>query len=68
MSQQYVTVRTLNSLQDAYIIKGMLADNGIPSMITNENNLYTPVFDGVRVSVRQCDEERALELLKEFDD
>lgn len=59
---------TYFSLQEAYIVKGMLDDNGIPSAIVNENNLYVPVLSGVRVMVNDDDYERARQLLTEHHD
>lgn len=57
-----VRLATFQTLQEAYIVKGMLDDNGIPSMVTNENNLYVPVFQGVTLWVadNQLDEARRL--------
>lgn len=46
----------------------MLEDHQIPAMIADENNLYVPFFQGVRVIVRESDLEKARALLKEFHD
>ena len=59
---------TYLSLQEAYIVKDMLDDNGIPAAIVNENNLYVPVLSGVRVMVNDDDYERASQLLTEHHD
>ena len=35
-----VTVATFSNMQEASIVQGMLESNGIPSMISDQNNLY----------------------------
>ena len=59
-----VTVATFSNMQEASIVQGMLESNGIPSMISDQNNLYVPVFGGVNLLVYERDAPRALELLK----
>lgn len=61
---ELVTIDNYNSLEEAYIVKGMLENNGIPALVIDENNLYVPVFNGVRLQVRKSDENRALSLIK----
>lgn len=68
MADEFVNLETFSSPQDAYIVKGMLDDNGIPSVVDDSNNLYVPVFGGVRLLVRAADAERAARLLKEYND
>ncbi len=63
-----VTVATFSNMQEASIVQGMLESNGIPSMISDQNNLYVPVFGGVNLLVYERDAPRALELLKEHHD
>lgn len=61
---ELVTIDNYNSLEEAYIVKGMLENNGIPALVIDDNNLYVPVFNGVRLQVRKSDENRALSLIK----
>ena len=68
MADELVILENFSSPQDAYIVKGMLDDNGIPSIVDDGNNLYVPVFGGVRLLVRASDAERAACLLKEYND
>lgn len=68
MSDNLVQLAVYNSVQEAYIIKGMLEDHDIPCAISDENNIYVPVFQGVRVLVRESDFAKAEALLKEFND
>lgn len=63
-----VTVATYDTLQEAAIVCGMLRDNGIHAEILNDTNLYVPVFSGTSVIVLERDYERAMKLLKEYDD
>lgn len=60
---ELVTIDNYNSLEEAYIVKGMLENNGIPALVINDTNLYVPVFNGVRLQVRKNDEKRALALI-----
>lgn len=61
---ELVTIDNYNSLEEAYIVKGMLENNGIPALVIDDNNLYVPVFNGVRLQVRKSDENKALVLIK----
>lgn len=61
---ELVTIDNYNSLEEAYIVKGMLENNGIPALVIDDNNLYVPVFNGVRLQVRKSDENRAMSLIK----
>ena len=54
--------------QEAAIISGMLEANGIPCVVSDQNNLYVPIFGGVSVLVREEDLARAKELLREHHD
>ncbi|MCH5219295.1 MAG: DUF2007 domain-containing protein [Muribaculaceae bacterium] len=56
------------TLQDAAIIQGMLEANGIPSVLSDQNNLYVPVFGGVTILVREQDLDKAIELLRDHND
>lgn len=60
---ELVTIANYSTLEEAYIVKGMLESNGISTMVVNENNLYVPVFNWVRLLVRACDEKKAMELI-----
>ncbi|MDE5874149.1 MAG: DUF2007 domain-containing protein [Muribaculaceae bacterium] len=62
------TLATYSTIEDAYIVKGMLESNGIPALVRNENNLYVPIFDGVSVMVFEKDFEKARKLLEEHGD
>ena len=59
-----VTLSNFPTLQDAVIVQGMLESNGIPSVVSDQNNLYVPIFGGVALLVREVDFERAKELLE----
>lgn len=63
-----VVLENYPNIQDASIVQGMLEANGIPCMVSDQNNLYVPVFGGVSLLVRQQDFERARQLLKEHHD
>ncbi len=63
-----VTLAVYPDIQEASIVKGMLGANGIPSMISDNNNLYVPYFGGVNLLVRESDFARAKELLRKYDD
>lgn len=54
--------------QEALIVQGMLEANGIPSVISDQNNLYVPVFGGVSLLVRDDDLEQARQLLLDHHD
>lgn len=59
--------------QEAYIAKGMLDANGIPSIINNEDfyNVYPIGFNsigGIRLMVPEEDYDKAIQLLKEHGD
>ena len=63
-----VTLASYSNIQEASIIRGMLESNGIPAMISDNNNLYVPVFGGVAVIVDEKDAARAEALLRENGD
>ena len=54
--------------QEAAIVQGMLEANGIPCVVSDQNNLYVPVFGGVSLLVPEKDAERARALLKSHHD
>ena len=60
-----ITLTNFPTEQDASIVQGMLKNNGIHSVLSDQNNLYVPVFGGVSVLVREEDYEKARELLRE---
>lgn len=63
-----VVLSNYPNVQDASIVKGMLEANGIPSVISDQNNLYVPVFGGVSLLVREEDLEKARSLIEEHHD
>ncbi|MBD5186382.1 MAG: DUF2007 domain-containing protein [Bacteroides sp.] len=64
-----VTLATFLTPQEAYIVAGMLHENGIQATVINENNLYVPIVgQGCRVEVFEKDFDKAMELLKLHDD
>lgn len=60
---ELVTIANYGSIEEAYIVKGMLESNGIPAMVINDTNLYVPVFNGVRLQVRASDAKKAEALI-----
>lgn len=63
-----ITIATFANAQEASIVQGMLEANGINAMISDQNNLYVPVFGGVTLLVDEADAARAEELLKSHGD
>lgn len=63
-----VTLSNYPNVQDASIVQGMLEANGIPSVISDQNNLYVPIFGGVSLMVREEDLERAQHLISTHHD
>ena len=63
-----VTLESFSTPQEAAIVQGMLEANGIPSVVSDQNNLYVPIFGGVSLLVREEDLERARQLLREHKD
>ena len=51
------------NIEEASIIAGKLEDSGIPCYISDDNNLYVPVFGGVTIYVREEDLERAKQIV-----
>lgn len=62
-----VTLAVYPNPIEAHIIRGLLIDRGIDAYIYDEMSAaYVPlVVPGVRLAVRQCDLERALEVIRE---
>ena len=63
-----VTLESFSTPQEAAIVQGMLEANGIPSMVSDQNNLYVPIFGGVTLLVAEKDIEKARELLRQHHD
>lgn len=63
-----VILENYPNAQEASIVQGMLEANGIPCVVSDQNNLYVPVFGGVELLVREQDLERARELLRQHGD
>ena len=60
-----VTLSNFPNEQEAAIVQGMLEANGIPAVVSDQNNLYVPVFGGVSLLVREEDLAAAQKLLHE---
>lgn len=60
-----VILSNFPTVPDAVIVQGMLENNGIASVLLDENSIYVPVFGGVSLMVREEDLDRARELMKE---
>ena len=63
-----VLLENYPNMQEASIVQGMLEANGIPSQMSDGNNLYVPVFGGVSLYVREEDLKKAKELIREHGD
>lgn len=63
MNDELVTVATYSSIEEAYIVKGMLETNGVPTLVVNDDNLYVPIFNGIRLQVRESDQKKAEALI-----
>lgn len=57
-----VLLDNYQNMEEASIIVGMLEENGIPCYVSDDNNLYVPVFGGVSVYVREHDLDAARKL------
>lgn len=62
------TLASYSTLQEAMIVKGMLEENGIKAFVSDNNNLYVPVFGGVDLIVYAKDVAKARELLASHHD
>lgn len=65
-----VVFMTFGDLTEAYLVKGILDDNAIPSFISDENvlsvyPLYNQGLGGIKLSVFERDLESAIRLVKE---
>lgn len=58
-----VALENYPNAQEAAIVQGMLEANGILCVVSDQNNLYVPVFGGVTLYVKEKDLARAKELL-----
>ena len=68
MSDSPVTIATYSSAQHAHLAKGLLGAHDIPAAVLDEHvaNLAGPAIgyvEGVRLQVRACDAQEALEIL-----
>lgn len=63
-----VTLSNFPNIQDAAIAKGMLETHGIPCVISDQNNLYVPIFGGVSLLVPEEDIDEARRLLFDHKD
>ena len=63
-----VILENYPDMMQASIVQGMLEANGIQCVISDQNNLYVPVFGGVSLLVPENELERARQLLKQHHD
>lgn len=68
----FITIRRFSSVMDAHIVRVLLENNDIPCEVFDENvatanPLYIQAIGGVRLMVKEQDEEKALEILEQFD-
>jgi len=68
-----ITLVTLSSLNDAFVLRSMLAANEIRAFIPDENTAqvdwgYINAIGGIRVQIAEKDSEKALSILSEFKD
>lgn len=61
--ENYTLLENYNTIDEAYIVRGMLASNGIPAVVIDRTNLYVPVFGGIDLMVPQAMLERARGLI-----
>ena len=60
-----VTLEKFQNLTDAEIVKSMLESNGIPAMVTEQNNPFGATFTWPKVMVFSRDYEEAKRLFDE---
>lgn len=61
---ELVAIRIYRTSGEAYIAKGLLAANGIPAMVANEGEVYSPqIRTGIRLLVFYRDWDSASALL-----
>jgi hypothetical protein len=64
-----VTLRTCSGLEEAEVIKSVLAGSGVESFVPDENSvLWSNAIGGIRVQVEEADAERAREVLRQSDE
>jgi hypothetical protein len=63
-----VTLRTCSELEEAEMMKSMLAGSGVTAFVLDENSaLWSNAIGGYRVQVAEEDVERANEVLGQSD-
>lgn len=59
-----VKIRTFDTAGEAYVAKSLLASNGIPAMVSNEAEIYSPqIRTGIRLLIFYRDWDTATSLL-----
>lgn len=65
---ELITIRKFNNVFSANIILGKLQDSGIECYLKDENSTFvTRAIESVKLMVKEEDEQRAKDLLDEFD-
>lgn len=63
-----ITLRTCSGLEEAEVIKSVLAGSGVESFVPDENTvLWSNAIGGIRVQVDEADVDRANEVLRQSD-
>jgi hypothetical protein len=63
-----VTLRTCSGLEEAEVIKSVLAGSGVESFVPDENSvLWSNAIGGIRVQVAEEDVDRANDVLRQSD-
>jgi hypothetical protein len=63
-----VTLRTCSGLEEAGVIKSVLAGSGVESFVPDENSvLWSNAIGGIRVQVAEEDVDRANDVLRQSD-
>lgn len=73
MSDDLITIRSFDSVIDAYQLKNLLENEDIPVYVHDEhmstlNPLYNNILQGVKLKIRATDRQRAEEIIKEADE
>ena len=63
-----ITLRTCSELEEAELVKSVLAGSGVTAFVLDENSaLWSNAIGGYRVQVEDEDADRANEVLKQSD-
>jgi len=68
--EEIIVIATYETAVDAYIAKGLLEENDIPSFLKDENvtqlyPMFNSPFGGIKLCIMKKDEERAIEILND---